>query len=97
MTKSNEAFPNHTVAGKLLIIATVCFAMAAFVFVVQEGTELFPSSFHPTPLFLCAIAPVVLAFHALGALLLRVLGVPIRKPSRQDEPRGMDPGPPPAS
>lgn len=80
----NEAFENHTGAGKLLVLATACFAIAAFGLAISEGTAILPSGMYPAVLFACAIAPVALVFYLTGALLLRLLGIPIHKPGADE-------------
>jgi len=81
MSEQREPFPNHTVAGKLHVIATICAAIASFVFVVLWMDEFLPPGRYPLALALSAVAPAAGAFYAVTALLLRLLGIPTRKAS----------------
>ena len=87
MSEPQEAFPNHTVAGKLVIIATICVAIGLVVATVLWMNDFAPAGSYPLALLFSAIAPVVAAFYAICMLCLRLLGIPVRKPSEQPDRR----------
>jgi hypothetical protein len=73
-------FPNHTVAGRLLLFATGCFGIAAFGYVIWEGMDILPRGQYPVILFVIAIVPAALAFYVLGAMILSLFGIPVELP-----------------
>ena len=87
MSEPQEAFPNHTVAGKLVIIATFCVAIGLLVATLLWMNDLAPAGSYPVALLFSAIAPLVAAFYAITTLCLRVLGIPVRKPPEAPDRR----------
>ena len=80
MSEPQEAFPNHTFVGKLVIIATICLAIGLFVATLLWMKDFAPAGSYPVALLFSAIAPLVAAFYAITTLCLRLLGIPVRRP-----------------
>jgi hypothetical protein len=77
-----------TFAGRLLVIATIIVAGGLFYWCVMFVNDYFPARRYPLAFFLIPVFILAMIFFGIISLLLRLVGIRVRKERDEDEGAG---------